>query len=234
MDASATLAPTQVDTPSMGSDLIVGDLPGISLPASSMDMGRAAELLPMAALAANNLASQASSKPGAPARSDLDGLSHSGLSDKVFASRGPEPRDALTWPVDPLLLGGASGHIAGPDMTGPYTSSPSYPIAIDMQLSPRTFASFNVSTSSPRQKSRSRFSPNRRKEVQMVRKIGACIRCRMLKKPVRLAVCTLRRVQRSVAFFSSAQMNCLVPHAAMSRVLGSGHSPAFERVSRTS
>ena len=217
----------------MGPD-VFGDLPGIALTASSMDMDRASDLVPIAALAANHLASQASSKPGAPARSHPDGLSHSGLSDEVFACRGPEPRHALTLPVNPLLLGGASDHIAGPEMTGPYTPSPSHPIAIDMQLSPRAFASFNVSTSSTRQKSRSRFSPNRRKEVQMVRKIGACIRCRMLKKPVRSAVCTLRRVQRSVAFFSSAPTNCPVPHAATLRVLGFGRSPAFERVSRTS
>ena len=35
-------------------------------------------------------------------------------------------------------------------------------------------------------KFRCRFSNERRKEVQEVRKLGACIRCRMLKKPVRL------------------------------------------------
>ncbi|EEP78566.1 predicted protein [Uncinocarpus reesii 1704] len=35
-------------------------------------------------------------------------------------------------------------------------------------------------------KSRSAFSEERRKEVQLVRKMGACLRCRMLKKTVRI------------------------------------------------
>lgn len=35
-------------------------------------------------------------------------------------------------------------------------------------------------------KARCKFSDERRKEVQEVRRQGACIRCRMLKKPVRL------------------------------------------------
>lgn len=35
-------------------------------------------------------------------------------------------------------------------------------------------------------KTRGRFTPHRRREVQEVRRQGACIRCRMLKKPVSL------------------------------------------------
>ena len=38
-------------------------------------------------------------------------------------------------------------------------------------------------------KVRGRFSPTRRREVQEVRKRGACIRCRMLKKPVCFFFC---------------------------------------------
>lgn len=47
---------------------------------------------------------------------------------------------------------------------------------------------FQISgNSTSKLKSRGRFSASRRKEVQEVRKQGACVRCRMLKKPVRMS-----------------------------------------------
>lgn len=42
---------------------------------------------------------------------------------------------------------------------------------------------FDVGSDRRKQKPRGRFSEPRRKEVQQMRKLGACIRCRMLKKP---------------------------------------------------
>lgn len=44
----------------------------------------------------------------------------------------------------------------------------------------------NASAAKNKVRGRGRFSASRRKEVQEVRKQGACVRCRMLKKPVRL------------------------------------------------
>jgi hypothetical protein len=47
---------------------------------------------------------------------------------------------------------------------------------------------FNISGNpTSKLKPRGRFSASRRKEVQEVRKQGACVRCRMLKKPVRMS-----------------------------------------------
>lgn len=43
---------------------------------------------------------------------------------------------------------------------------------------------FSVYTDGAKVRGRGRFTDNRRREVQDVRKQGACIRCRMLKKPV--------------------------------------------------
>lgn len=43
---------------------------------------------------------------------------------------------------------------------------------------------FSLNGDPHKSKTRGRFTPNRRKEVQEVRRQGACIRCRMLKKPV--------------------------------------------------
>jgi hypothetical protein len=45
---------------------------------------------------------------------------------------------------------------------------------------------FGNSAKPAKPKVRGRFSATRRKEVKEVRKRGACIRCRMLKKPVRI------------------------------------------------
>ena len=45
------------------------------------------------------------------------------------------------------------------------------------------FAGYGILSSSSRQKPRGRFDDVRRKEVSKIRKQGACLRCRMLKKP---------------------------------------------------
>ena len=46
-------------------------------------------------------------------------------------------------------------------------------------------ARYGTLAKSGKKAKRNRFSDNRRKEVHGIRKLGACIRCRMLKKPVR-------------------------------------------------
>lgn len=58
------------------------------------------------------------------------------------------------------------------------------PIAINPNSVPAHFvAESDDPPIAPKQKVRGRFSADRRQEVRMVRKAGACMRCRMLKKP---------------------------------------------------
>ena len=60
------------------------------------------------------------------------------------------------------------------------------PIAMNPNSQAKGFVNeFGNSTKPTKPKVRGRFSAARRREVQEVRKRGACIRCRMLKKPVR-------------------------------------------------
>lgn len=60
------------------------------------------------------------------------------------------------------------------------------PIAMNPNSQAKGFVNeFGNSTKPTKPKVRGRFSATRRREVQEVRKRGACIRCRMLKKPVR-------------------------------------------------
>lgn len=59
------------------------------------------------------------------------------------------------------------------------------PIAMNPNTQAKGFVNeFGNSTKPTKPKVRGRFSAARRREVQEVRKRGACIRCRMLKKPV--------------------------------------------------
>jgi hypothetical protein len=59
------------------------------------------------------------------------------------------------------------------------------PIAMNPNTQAKGFVNeFGNSTKPAKPKVRGRFSDERRREVQEVRKRGACIRCRMLKKPV--------------------------------------------------
>lgn len=96
--------------------------------------------------------------------------------------------------IDPLLNGNPAHHLKRSFLPGePYKASTSTTNAeltsndgspsnrpapsgflIDFRLEP-AWGATNV---------RSRFSPSRKKEVGAIRKKGACVRCRMLKKPV--------------------------------------------------
>ncbi|KAI1970402.1 hypothetical protein LOZ51_006774 [Ophidiomyces ophidiicola] len=59
-----------------------------------------------------------------------------------------------------------------------------YPRPIGLRISPpiSTESSNHATVNRTKHKSRSAFSEERRKQVQLVRKMGACLRCRMLKK----------------------------------------------------
>lgn len=74
-----------------------------------------------------------------------------------------------------------------PSLTAATQRAASYPrpIAMNPTTQAKGFVNeFGNSTKPTKPKVRGRFTAERRLEVQAVRKRGACIRCRMLKKPV--------------------------------------------------
>ncbi|KAI9807643.1 MAG: hypothetical protein M1825_005584 [Sarcosagium campestre] len=161
-------------------------LPGLDLGAEDGEM----DGLPLSASHKNALATDAQAallKPGLPLEPELSGIAqNAGITDKFF------PKTSTTWPLvqqgthaDTLFFdspidetlnghGGAKGRAA----TFPR------PIAMNAGSPHRGFGSeFNTTLRPMKPKVRGRFTASRRKEVQEVRKRGACIRCRMLKKP---------------------------------------------------
>lgn len=100
------------------------------------------------------------------------------------------PRVGSAWPdhqlssTDQFLL--ESLQASDPSLAATQRAA-SYPRPIAMNPNTQTKGfvnDFGTSSKPAKPKVRGRFSPDRRKEVQEVRKRGACIRCRMLKKPV--------------------------------------------------
>ncbi|KAI9746198.1 MAG: hypothetical protein M1818_000879 [Claussenomyces sp. TS43310] len=86
-----------------------------------------------------------------------------------------------TWP----MLDGSGGNMY-PDPDGFIHQSQVntfQPIAMNQGMTTEFSAEYGNGQKPNKPKVRGRFTPTRRKEVQEVRKRGACIRCRMLKKP---------------------------------------------------
>lgn len=73
-------------------------------------------------------------------------------------------------------------------------------------------------------KTRSKFSESRRQEVQGVRLKRACIRCRMLRKPV--FICQITKTKDPGLRAYSAQKRTLVPAVLKSRIHDCGQTPA--------
>jgi hypothetical protein len=140
--------------------------------ASSASMSQMVPSLVMAASAANDLAN------GLNMESDmtLTGNGMHNMSDKFFQAQGRGQ-----WPnlqpnsLDPLLQ--EQNKEDHPNKTL------GRPIAMNPSAQTRFTTDFSVNHKVTKPKVRGRFSDSRRKEVQEVRKRGACIRCRMLKKP---------------------------------------------------
>jgi hypothetical protein len=114
----------------------------------------------------------------------------SNLNENYFQT-GPADQQSA-WP----MLDGSGGHLypTEPDHSphgfeshSPETSTPSnFPRPIAIMNHPMTTefsAEYGNGQKANKPKVRGRFSAGRRKEVQEVRKMGACLRCRMLKKP---------------------------------------------------
>ncbi|KAL2221238.1 hypothetical protein M432DRAFT_651836 [Thermoascus aurantiacus ATCC 26904] len=149
---------------------------------------------------ANSSLAQDSSTPNARQSSQLSMIAAS-ASEMVPPSiamehdagaMGPEAmaRTGAAWPnqqlssSEQLLFDSLQEH--DPTLTSTAQRAAAYPrpIAINPNSQAKGFVNdFGNATKPSKPKVRGRFSATRRKEVQEVRKRGACIRCRMLKKP---------------------------------------------------
>lgn len=118
--------------------------------------------------------------------SDINSLKDASFSDQ-YLSQSQRPPEQQTWP----MLDGTGGNMY-PDPEGfeaqvdqPRAAQQGFarPIAMNTGLTTEFSAEYGNGQRTNKPKVRGRFTPNRRKEVQEVRKRGACIRCRMLKKP---------------------------------------------------
>lgn len=163
-------------------------LPGLSLPSAGSSTARNPSQLSMIAASASNLEAML---PNVAITMEPElGVPDAGGSDKFFHPQGP--RSASTWPLaqgaqtDTVFLETNSTDSAQPmdEVTSRAATFPR-PIAMNPNGVSRGYTTDSNCPPRPvRPKVRGRFTPSRRKEVQEVRKRGACLRCRMLKKPV--------------------------------------------------
>jgi hypothetical protein len=144
---------------------------------SSASMTQMVPSLVMAASAANDLMPLTN---GMTMDSELGlaGNGMNGMSDKFFHTPG-RGHWANLQPssLDPLLQDHNKDDQLNKTMPHPR------PIAINPNPQTHFTTDFSVNQKVTKPKVRGRFTDSRRKEVQEVRKRGACIRCRMLKKP---------------------------------------------------
>lgn len=146
------------------------------------------------------------------------------------------PRVGSTWPNQPLssseqlLFESLQEH--DPSLTSAAQRAATFPrpIAMNPSSHAKGFVNeFGNSTKPTKPKVRGRFSATRRREVQEVRKRGACIRCRMLKKPVRgdlPSPCCGDPLYSLTDLWYSALAIAPAVRAVVSRVLGSGNNHA--------
>lgn len=120
--------------------------------------------------------------------SDINSLKDATFDGQYIPQRGvdqPQP----TWP----MLDGSGGNMyPDPEPFESHVEQPRIPQPQQFQrpiamnpggMTTEFSAEYGNGTRANKPKVRGRFTPDRRKEVQAVRKRGACIRCRMLKKP---------------------------------------------------
>ncbi|KAI9835091.1 MAG: hypothetical protein M1837_003967 [Sclerophora amabilis] len=166
-------------------------LPGLSLPSNLSDIIASPSLNPQTLSTIGDVPA-APAKHGMPLEPELLGSSQNAcLSDKFFNFRNPGPRSSATWPlVQPPPSANSAFPEGSADQAGSVetttTRAATIPrlIAMNPDKPQSKFTSeFGTDSRAIRPKVRGRFTASRRKEVQEVRKRGACIRCRMLKKP---------------------------------------------------
>ena len=150
---------------------------------TSASMAQMVPSLVMAASAANELMPLAN---GLTMEPDL-ALASTGMNpmaDKFFhaQSRGQWPNMQAN-SLDPLLQDhGKDQMLTREDHLNKSVQQPR-PLAMNTNPQTHFTTDFSMNQKPAKPKVRGRFSDSRRKEVQEVRKRGACIRCRMLKKP---------------------------------------------------
>lgn len=149
---------------------------------TSTSMAQMVPSLVMAASAANELMPLTNGLPMEPELNMTgNGLS---MSDKFFHMQGRGQ-----WPnlqpnsLDPLLQDHHNQHLLPKDDHASKGVPHPRPIAMNPNTQTHFTTDFSMNQKPSKPKVRGRFSDTRRKEVQEVRKRGACIRCRMLKKP---------------------------------------------------
>ncbi|KAF2145816.1 uncharacterized protein K452DRAFT_295379 [Aplosporella prunicola CBS 121167] len=166
--------------------------PAISMaqhsPSSTAQMAPHPSSLVMAASAAEELRAAMPNANYTMEQPDVN-TSNAGISDKFFHQQG---RPNWSQAIDPMLQNsngeqsvegqngqnGTAGH--GNNAAASYPR----PIAMNPNGHQAHFTTdFSINQKPSKPKVRGRFTDSRRKEVQEVRKRGACIRCRMLKKP---------------------------------------------------
>lgn len=161
-------------------------LPSLSLHQDSAPTARQSSQLSMIAASAmqNEMVPQ-----GFTMEPDI-GLTNTEMSSRLFDAQGALITRG-TWPMqqgpsaDPTFFDGVQEHNATIEAATQRAATFPRPIAANPNTPSRGFVNdFGNSTKPPKPKVRGRFSASRRKEVQDVRKKGACMRCRMLKKPV--------------------------------------------------
>lgn len=158
-------------------------LSNLPLP-NSASLNQMVPNLVMTASAANELSNILPMSNGLPMEPELN-LSNTVMSDRYFQNQGRQQWSNPPPPsIDPLLHD-HNKEQAVPKDDGLHTNVPQQrPIAMNPNGSQGQFTTdFSMSPKPHKPKVRGRFSDSRRKEVQEVRKRGACIRCRMLKKP---------------------------------------------------
>ncbi|KAI9655405.1 MAG: hypothetical protein M1821_005553 [Bathelium mastoideum] len=106
------------------------------------------------------------------------GISADSVADKFFGQR---PNWASN--IDPQLQQDDQAQNALADLLRNGVATHPRPIAMNPHQQQLPYPELNMTHTRQKPKVRGRFSDHRRKEVQDVRKRGACIRCRMLKKP---------------------------------------------------
>ncbi|KAF1989525.1 hypothetical protein K402DRAFT_274486 [Aulographum hederae CBS 113979] len=156
-------------------------LPSLSLPPASH--GSSAQAVPsplqLAASAANDLMIP---HAGVTMEPEI-GVSNVSISDKFF-----HPTGRHAWPgmsvIDPQLqLNDVLGQQLHEALTGRAASATRSSAGSPSSSQMPFINDFNGNPKPAKQKVRGRFTDSRRKEVQEVRKRGACLRCKMLKKP---------------------------------------------------
>jgi len=139
--------------------------------------------LALAASAANDM------MPGAGAAETAFESTNSDTPNKLLPGSDPRMSSSITMvqAIDPKLRDDTTGTHADARDASPMPAGSNSPLlTINSNLPHAAYLNdFSIAPNGvPRPKVRRRFSASRRKEVQEVRKQGACVRCRMLKKPV--------------------------------------------------